>query len=230
MYYYGYYGIESIFVILAIIITLGSQFYINSKYNKTKKIKTKKGYKGYEVARMILDENGLKNVKVEQTSGELSDHYDPSKKVVRLSTEIYNNSSVASISVAAHECGHAIQDKNNYLFLRLRHLIIPIVNLSSTAGYIAIVIGLISRISGLIVIGIIFELVILLFQLITLPVEFNASRRGLKQLEELKILKDDEKKMSKSMLTAAALTYVASVAATLLQIVRLLMIINRNKR
>ena len=137
---------------------------------------------------------------------------------------------IASVAVAAHECGHAIQDKKNYMFLRLRNTIIPLVNISSKLGYIAILIGLFSRATGFLKIGIIFELVILLFQLITLPVEFNASRRGLKQLEELNILKDDEKKMSKSMLTAAALTYVASVAATLLQIVRLLMIINRNKR
>lgn len=230
MYYYGYYGIEYIFVILGIIITLGAQFYLNSKYNKTKKINTKKGYKGYEVARKILDNNDLKDVKVEETYGMLSDHYDPRNKVVRLSSDIYNNSSIASVSVAAHECGHAIQDKNNYLFLRLRHLIIPLVNFSSTAGYIAIIIGLISRAVGLIVLGIVFELVILLFQIITLPVEFNASKRGEKQLKELNVLEDKEFKESKSMLTAAALTYVASVATTLLQIFRLLMIINRNKR
>ena len=230
MYYYNYYGIEYIFVILAIIITLGAQFYINSKYEQTKKIKTKKGLKGHEVARMILDNNDLKNVKVEETTGLLSDHYDPSKKVVRLSSEIYNNTSISSVSVAAHECGHAIQDKNDYFFLRLRNLIIPIVNISSTAGYIAIVIGLLSRATNLIVIGIIFELVILLFQIITLPVEFNASRRGLKQIEELKIVQEDELRLSRSMLKAAALTYVAGVASTLLQIIRLLLVINRNKR
>lgn len=228
MYIYGY-GIEYIFIILSIAITLGAQFFINYKYNQTKQISVKKNLTGREVARKILDNNDLKNVKVEETSGLLSDHYDPRSKVVRLSSDIYNTSSIASVAVAAHECGHAIQDKNNYLFLRFRSLIIPLVNFSSKAGYIAILIGLISRISGLIMIGIIFELVILLFQLITLPVEFNASRRGLKQLKELK-LEDKEIRSSRGMLFAAALTYVASVAATLLQIFRLLMVVKRDKR
>ena len=228
MYMYGY-GIEYIFIILSIAITLGAQFFINHKYNQTKQISVKKNLTGREVARKILDNNDLKNVKVEETYGMLSDHYDPRSKVVRLSSDIYNTSSIASVAVAAHECGHAIQDKNNYLFLRFRNLIIPLVNLSSKAGYIAILIGLISRITDLIIIGIIFELVILLFQLITLPVEFNASRRGLKQLKELK-LEDNELKSSRGMLFAAALTYVASVAATLLQILRLLMIVKRDKR
>jgi len=228
MYMYGY-GIEYIFIILSIAITLGAQFFINHKYNQTKQISVKKNLTGREVARKILDNNDLKNVKVEETYGMLSDHYDPRSKVVRLSSDIYNTSSIASVAVAAHECGHAIQDKNNYLFLRFRNLIIPLVNLSSKAGYIAILIGLISRITDLIIIGIIFELVILLFQLITLPVEFNASRRGLKQLKELK-LEDNELKSSRGMLFAAALTYVASVAATLLQIFRLLMIVKRDKR
>lgn len=230
MFYYNYYGPEYLLVILALIITLGAQFYINSKYKKTRKIMTKKGLKGFEVARKILDKNGLKDVKVEETQGILSDHYDPRGKVVRLSSGIYGRSTVASAAVAAHECGHAIQDKNKYTFLRLRNTIIPIVNLSSTAGYIAIVIGIIAKAAGIIMIGIVFELIILLFQIITLPVEFNASRRGLEQLKDLKLLEADELKAGKSMLNAAALTYVASVASTLLQIARLLLLINRNKR
>lgn len=230
MFYYNYYGPEYLLVILALIITLGAQFYINSKYKKTRKIMTKKGLKGFEIARKILDKNGLKDVKVEETQGILSDHYDPRGKVVRLSSGIYGRSTVASAAVAAHECGHAIQDKNKYTFLRLRNTIIPIVNLSSTAGYIAIVIGIIAKAAGIIMIGIVFELIILLFQIITLPVEFNASRRGLEQLKDLKLLEADELKAGKSMLNAAALTYVASVASTLLQIARLLLLINRNKR
>ena len=230
MFYYNYYGPEYLLVILALIITLGAQFYINSKYKKTRKIMTIKGLKGFEIARKILDKNGLKDVKVEETQGILSDHYDPRGKVVRLSSGIYGRSTVASAAVAAHECGHAIQDKNKYTFLRLRNTIIPIVNLSSTAGYIAIVIGIIAKAAGIIMIGIVFELIILLFQIITLPVEFNASRRGLEQLKDLKLLEADELKAGKSMLNAAALTYVASVASTLLQIARLLLLINRNKR
>ena len=222
MYYYNY-GIEYIFIITSIIITIGSQIYINNKYKETKKIKTKKGLKGYEVARKILDENGLSKIKVKETSGILSDHYDPINKEVRLSTSIYNEETIASVSVAAHECGHAIQDKNNYIFLKIRSMIIPLVNISSKFGYIAIMIGLFSRITDLIIIGIIFEIVILVFQIITLPVEFNASKRGLKEIQKLELVEKKELKKSKEMLTAAALTYVASVASTLLEIFRLLM-------
>lgn len=223
------YGIEYLLIGLAIIITLGAQCYINTKYKQTKKIKIKNKIKGFEVAREILDKHDLKNVEVIETGGVLSDHYDPKNKVVRLSTDIYNGSSIASVSVAAHECGHAIQDKSKYIFLRIRSSIIPLVNISSKFGYIAILIGLISRRAGFLKIGIVFELVILLFQIITLPVEFNASKRGLKELKELSIVKDEELKLSKDMLRAAALTYVASVTATLLEIIRLLVALNRKR-
>lgn len=220
------------YIILAIALFVSgtASSYINTWYKKTSAMKNTKGLTGKEVARKILDKNGLNHVKVEPIQGELTDHYDPRTKTVRLSEGIYDKETVAAISVASHECGHAIQDKNKYTFLRLRNTIIPIVNLSSTAGYIAIVIGIIAKAAGIIMIGIVFELIILLFQIITLPVEFNASRRGLEQLKDLKLLEADELKAGKSMLNAAALTYVASVASTLLQIARLLLLINRNKR
>lgn len=228
MYTYGY-GIEYIFIVLSIVITLGAQFYINSKYKQTKKITIKKKITGREVARKILDKHNLKNVEVVETGGILSDHYDPRNKVVRLSQDIYNTSTIASVAVAAHECGHAIQDKNNYFFLRMRNSIIPLVNLSSKLGYVAIIIGLFSRATGFLKIGIVAEIVILLFQVITLPVEFNASKRGLKELKELKIVEESEFKLSRGMLIAAALTYVASVASSLLEIFRLLTILNRKR-
>ena len=228
MYMY-HYGIEYILIGISILITLGAQFFINSKYKKTKKLPVKKYITGYEVARKILDKHDLKKIDVVETGGILSDHYDSSKKKVRLSPDIYSKATIASVAVAAHECGHAIQDKNNYIFLRLRNTIIPLVNISSKLGYIAILIGLFSRATGFLKIGIIFELVILLFQLITLPVEFNASRRGLNELKELDIVDDNELKQSKGMLRAAALTYVASVATSLLEIFRLLMILNRRR-
>lgn len=228
MYMY-HYGIEYILIGISILITLGAQFFINAKYKKTKKLAVKKDITGYEVARKILDKHDLKNIDVVETGGILSDHYDSSKKIVRLSPDIYSKATIASVSVAAHECGHAIQDKKNYIFLRLRNTIIPLVNISSKLGYIAILIGLFSRATGFLKIGIIFELVILLFQLITLPVEFNASRRGLNELKELDIVDDNELKQSKGMLRAAALTYVASVATSLLEIFRLLMILNRRR-
>lgn len=213
---------QGFLLVLALLVTLAAQIYINSSYNKTKRIKNRAGITGAQTARKILDENGLSNVKVEEVRGVLGDHYDPRTKTVRLSSDIYRNTSIASASVAAHETGHAIQDKEGYFFLKLRNSIVPLVNFASYAGYFAILIGIIASSLKIIWIGIIAEIVILVFQLITLPVEFAASKRALKQLEKQKILEKIEISTSKKMLTAAALTYVASVTATILEILRLL--------
>lgn len=213
---------QGILLVLALLVTSAAQIYINSSYNKTKRIKNRAGITGAQTARKILDENGLSNVKVEEVRGILGDHYDPRTKTVRLSSDIYRNTSIASASVAAHESGHAIQDKEGYFFLKLRNSIVPLVNFASYAGYFAILIGVIASSLKIIWIGIIAEIVILVFQLITLPVEFDASKRALKQLEKQKILEKIEISTSKKMLTAAALTYVASVTATILEILRLL--------
>lgn len=214
--------------ILAFLITITAQIFVNGSYSKTRKIKNKHNLTGEDVARTILDKNGLRNVQIEEVHSTLGDHYDPTTKTVRLSSDIYHNTSIASASVAAHECGHAIQDKDDYTFLRIRHALIPIVNFSSYAGYIAIVIGCIFSSINLIWVGILMEIIILLFQLVTLPVEFNASSRALKQLEELNLLEKSEIKYSRKMLGAAAMTYVASVAAAVLEILRLLLIFNKN--
>lgn len=219
-----------IILLATLIITMGSQSYINSTYKRTREISSKKGITGGEVARRILDENGLKKVKVEEVEGTLSDHYDPKNKVVRLSKDIYQNTSLASIAVASHECGHAIQDKEGYVFLRFRNSIIPLVNIASRAGYIIILISVFTSLLKLLWIGILMELIILLFQVITLPVEFNASNRALKQIKELKIVQDEEHSSCKTMLKAAALTYVASVAAGILEVFRLLLIVNDRRR
>ena len=219
---------DIIILLIAMIITLSSQAYINGMYNKTKNIRAEKNITGKEVARKILDENGLKNVAVKETSGVLTDHYDPKSKTVNLSSDIYSNNSIASISVAAHECGHAIQDKNGYFFLKMRHSIVPFVNIASHLGYIAIVLGVFFSALRLIRIGAILEIVILVFQVITLPVEFNASSRALKQLEELKITTKQEHNLCYKMLKAAALTYVAAVASTIMEILRLLLISRRD--
>lgn len=212
---------------LALIITLGAQFYVNSSYNKYKRVSNRKGLTGREVARLVLDKNGLSDIEVTEVSGTLTDHYDPTNKVIRLSTDIYNGSSVAGVAVACHECGHAIQDKDNYSMLRIRHALIPFVNFSSYAGYIAIVIGAFFSFINLIWLGIICECVILLFQLVTLPVEFDASHRALKKIEELNILDSQEISSGRIVLRAAALTYVASVASTVLEILRLILIFTR---
>ena len=148
-------------ILLGIIITLGAQLYVNTSYNKYKKIRNSNDLTGKEVAERILRENGLNNIKVEPTSGILSDHYDPRSKVVRLSTSIYNNSTIAAAAVAAHECGHALQHKNKYIFLTLRNSLVPFVNFSSYAGYFAILIGAIFSAMNFIWLGIILECVIL---------------------------------------------------------------------
>lgn len=218
---------DIILLIATLAITLIAQGYINAKYNETRKIKSLKGLSGREVAERILRENNLTNVRVEETRGVLSDHYDPKNKVVRLSPAIYTETSLASISVASHECGHAIQDKDNYQFLRFRSSLIPFVNIASTFGYIAIMIGLFAGIFGFIWIGIFMECIILFFQLITLPVEFDASSRALKEIKKLSMVEEKELSKCRGMLTAAALTYVASVLTSILQIIRLLGMINR---
>ena len=215
-------------ILLAIIISGSAQMYINHWYNKTKKMKTSKGMNGNQTARKILDNNDLKDVGINEVAGTLSDHYDPAKKTVNLSNDIYGTDSIASISVAAHECGHAIQDKNGCFFLRLRRGMVPFVNLASKLGYVAIIIGLIFGAMGFFKIGIILEIVILVFQLITLPVEFDASSRALKKIEEYGIVTKDELRYCKSMLRSAALTYVAGVTASLLQVLRLVLMFRRN--
>ncbi|MBQ2909851.1 MAG: zinc metallopeptidase [Bacilli bacterium] len=212
---------------ISLIITLGAQLFVNGSYSKYKKVRNQKGITGREAAREILDRNGLNDVKVVETRGTLSDHYDPRSRAVALSSEIYHGTSVAGISVAAHECGHAIQDKDGYFFMRIRASLIPIVNFSSYAGYIAIVIGFAFGALNLVWLGILFEIAILLFQIITLPVELNASSRALKLVKEYNFFTSRELGQGKVMLSAAAMTYVASVASTLIQILRLVLMIGR---
>lgn len=230
-YYYYYDMIGYALITLGTIITLIAQFYVNSRYNKYKKVNADKGLTGVEIARKILDDNGLSDVHVVEIGGILSDHYDPTRKVVRLSKEIYHGTTIASASVAAHECGHAIQHKQGYFFIKLRGFLVPFVNFSSKAGYFAIFIGLIFGFTNLAWAGVGLLLIILLFQLVTLPTEFDASKRALVNLEKDAILASDELDGSKSMLRAAALTYVAGLANTLLQILRLVLIVaNRDNR
>lgn len=218
--YIIYYGIT----IITLIITLAAQAFISASYNKYKKIKVKKGITGAEAARTILDKHGLDKIYVVETKGNLTDHYDPNRKVIRLSSDVYNLESIASVLVAAHECGHAIQDKDNYTFLRIRSKLVPLVNFSSYAGYIAILIGVLASAMNLIWTGIILEAIILLFQIITLPVEFDASKRALKEVEDLELLSKEELKDGKVVLTSAALTYVASVLTAILELLRLILI------
>ena len=216
-------------IILGLIITAGAQLIIKIAYNNYNQVQNKKHLTGFDVARKILDKNNLKNILILETEGTLTDHYDPTKKVVKLSTNIYNGTTISSAAVAAHECGHAIQDKEGYKPMRIRSKIVPTVNLSTKIGYIVIVIGLIFD-YRLVEIGAVLIFAMLLFQIITLPVEFNASSRALKQLDEINLLTKDEQKGAKKVLTAAALTYVASVLTTLLTILRYVLIARRGRR
>lgn len=210
---------------LGFIVTLIAQIYVNNSYNKYKYQSLRKKTTGAEVARTILDQNGLKNIKVVEIQGNLTDHYNPKKKVISLSSDIYHGDTIAAASVAAHECGHAIQHKDGYLFMKLRSSLVPFVNFSTKIGYLIIVIGLIFSFPKIALTGLILLLAMLLFQIVTLPVEFNASKRAKKQLTNLNLIYNDELDDSSTMLRAAALTYVASLITTLLQILRLALIV-----
>ena len=199
------------------------------KKQKYLKITNERKITGHDSARQILDKHNLSDIKVIESKGYLTDHYDPKNKVIRLSSSVYHGDSIASVSVACHECGHAIQDKENYIFLKIRNKLVPIVNFSSYIGYLSILLGCLFSSYNLIWIGIILEIIILLFQLITLPVEINASKRALKELDYSHFFNSKELKKGKKVLTAAALTYVASIATTLIQILRLILMYGRKK-
>ncbi len=226
------YGIDYtyIFVIIGAVVTMIAQALVTGRYNKYKRIKASKSYCGKDIAREILDANGLQNVEVREVSGTLTDHYDPTKKVVNLSTDIYEGNSISSVAVAAHECGHAIQDKVGYVFLRIRHMMVPTVNICTKLGYVVIFIGIAAGIFRLAMVGLILVGAILLFQLVTLPVEFNASSRAKKQLKELNLVNEVDSTGVGDMLFAAALTYVAALASSILQVLRFLLIILGRRR
>lgn len=220
---------ELIVILVIIFLPMLSQSIIKSTYNKYSKIDSSSNLSGKKVARMILDKNGLQNISISEIGGSLTDHYDPKNKHINLSTDIYNDSSISSISVAAHEVGHAIQDKEHYSFLVFRSKMVPIVNFTSRFATIFIALGFMLEIFDLANIGILLLSIGLLFQLVTLPVEFDASRRAKIWLEKLGIVNKKEIDGSKKVLGAAAFTYVASFLASSLQIARLILI-NRNSR
>lgn len=227
--FYPYY-IDPTYLILipAILISAWAQFKVSSTFNKYSTVRSINGYTGAQVARILLNDAGLQEVEIQQVPGRLSDHYDPRAKVLRLSSDVYGSTSVASIGVAAHEVGHAIQDKESYSSLVFRNAIVPVVNFSSSLSWILFFIGILFSYSTLVTIGIILFSVVVLFQLVTLPVEFNASSRALKILEARGILYDKEVDGARKVLSAAALTYVAATLMAVLQLVRLIAISNRN--
>lgn len=215
---------DLLLIIIILVVPFIADIFVKTTYRKYLKIDNNKNVTGQEVARKILDKNGLESVYVVQTGGILTDHYDPKRKVVRLSQAVYEGQSVASLAIASHECGHAIQDKEGYFFLKLRSFIYPVVNIATSISYYIILIGFIFELLDLVYVGIVLTSLGLLFQIITLPVEFNASKRAEKEIDKLKIASLDEKKGVKKVLTSAAFTYVAGVLASAVQILRLLFI------
>lgn len=213
-----------IYFVLIMIIPLWAQFKVKGAYKKYSQVASSSQMRGAEVARRILDSNGLYDVDVVETHGHLTDHYDPRSKTVRLSSNNFHGHSVAAAAIAAHEVGHAIQDGQGYAFLRFRHALVPVANLGSNLSWIFILIGIFAQLSGMLLLGIAFMAAAVLFQIITLPVEFNASNRAMEQVVSLGVIRNDEERETRKVLNAAALTYVAAALVAVLELVRLLLI------
>lgn len=223
--FYDYYYI--VLVVPAILISLFAQFKVQSTYKKYAQVMSARNRTAAEITRQILDRNGLSNVAVEGVRGSLTDHYDPRTNVIRLSDSVRGDVSVASIGVAAHEAGHAVQYATGYFPIRLRNAVLPVANIGSTLSVPLIFIGFLLSMQTLVTFGILLFSCVLLFQLVTLPVEFDASRRAIKTLDESGILSGDELVGAKKVLGAAAMTYVAAVLTTAAQLLRLVLISRR---
>ena len=209
-------------LIIAMIISFYAQIKVQSTFKRYSSVRCNKGYTAAQVARYLLDRSGLNDVKIEPVAGNLTDHYDPRDKTLRLSQSVYNSNSVAAVGVAAHETGHAIQHDTGYAPLSIRTSLVPVVNFGSNASWLLIILALITGIQPLLNLGIVLFSAAVLFQLITLPVEFNASNRALGLLESEGILYNDEMDSARKVLSAAAFTYVAAAIVSIVQLIRLL--------
>lgn len=228
------YSMSIIFLLAAIVITMGAQAKVSSNFNKYSRIKNRRGISGAEAARIVLDANGLEDVQIEQIRGTLTDHYDPRKRVLRLSQSVYGVDSVAAVSVACHEAGHAIQHAVSYAPLKIRNSIVPVVNVASRFSWLLIFIGIGLLYAGNYIgdmifnIGVIAFVAVIIFHAVTLPVEFDASRRALKQMEAQGIIIEDEDSGARKVLGAAAMTYVASLAMAVANLLRILALRGRD--
>lgn len=217
-------------VIPAMLISIWASARVNSTFNKYNRVGNARGYTAAMAARMILDMNGLQSVPIERVQGRLSDHFDPRANVIRLSDAVYSSTSVGAIGVAAHECGHAVQYATGYFPIRLRAAIIPITNVGSNLAIPLAIVGLIVGVGWLVDLGILLFLCVVVFHLVTLPVEFNASSRALATLESEMFLDETELAGAKKVLSAAALTYVAALIVAVANLLRLIALRNRNSR
>jgi uncharacterized protein len=224
-----YFDSSMLILIPALILAAWAQFKINSTFNQYSQVQSIRGYNGSQVARMLLDGSGLNDVPVEIVQGKLTDHYDPVSRVMRLSNDVFYGTSVASLGVAAHETGHAIQHKERYSPLVIRNSIVPVVNFGSNLSWVLFFAGFILGITSLLRIGILLFMTVVIFQLITLPVEFNASSRALVLLGSRDILNEDEIQGAKKVLNAAALTYVAATLMAIAQLARLIILSNSRR-
>ena len=228
--YYGmgmFYDKTMMLLIPAILFTMYAQFKVSSTTNRFFRIKSRSGYNGQQTAERILAANGIRDVRIVPIRGTLTDHYDPRRKVLRLSEEVYYGTSITSVAVAAHECGHALQHAYGYKPLEIRGAIVPVVTFASSLSWILIFVGLfLSGNNTMLQLGILMFSATVIFQLITLPVEFNASSRALVQLQDLGIVDSGEARDSRKVLSAAAMTYVAAALTAILQLARLLLIAN----
>lgn len=220
----GYIGLGYILILIGSLLMIYAQIKVNSAYSRYEKVPNSRGMTGAMVAREILDSNGLRDVQIHKVSGKLSDHYDPRNKTVNLSRSIHDGTSIAALAVASHECGHAIQHATGYQPLVFRNAILPFCNVGQNLGWFAVMLGLIFGNSNIAWIGVFLMSGILLFQLVTLPVEFNASSRALAILKN-NYLSTNEYSGAKSMLSAAAFTYVAAMLSTLLSLFRIVLMI-----
>lgn len=228
--FFGLFDWTILLVIPGFIISVWAQIKVSTTFNKYSKMTTARGLSGYAAARQILDANGLYNVKIEQIRGELTDHYDPRANVIRLSESVYHATSPAAIGVAAHEAGHAIQYATGYSPIKVRAKLVPITNIGSMLSMPIFIIGLIFAFPLLTNVGIILYSLVALFQLVTLPVEFDASSRAMSVLQSSGMLNDDELAASNKVLSAAAMTYVAALLTSLLTLLRLLLLANGRRR
>ena len=227
-----YYGMDFtyILVIIGAVISMIASWNVNARFKKYSTVRNSRGLTSQQAAETILHGAGIYDVRIERISGNLTDHYSPSEKVLRLSDSVYNQTSVAAIGVAAHECGHAIQHQVGYGPLKLRSLSVPIANIGSKLSWPIIIAGLIMGSTGLAQIGVWLIVAVVFFQLITRPVEIDASHRAIKILDKSNMLAGEELAGSKKVLMAAALTYVAALFSTILQLLRLIMIVNSSRR
>lgn len=225
-----FYDWTMLILIPGVILALWAQSRVSHNFKKYSKVYSSRGYTGADVARILLDYNGLNNITVNRISGNLTDHYDPKNKSLSLSESVYGSRTVAAIAVAAHECGHAIQDKEDYSPMRIRAALVPVANIGNYASWILLLLGIIFSWADLAMVGILLFGAVVLFQLVTLPVEFNASARALTALEGGGFLTADEMPGAKKVLSAAALTYVAALVSAILSMLRLILIFTNINR